>query len=46
MQNSVTESNWEARDQIDRVVGSVNPILPKRKMIELIIDENDWVKKG
>ena len=46
MQHFITESNWDARELIDKVAGSVSSILPKRKMTGLIIDESGWVKKG
>ena len=46
MQHFITESNWNARELIDKVAGSVSSILPKRKMTGLIIDESGWVKKG
>jgi SRSO17 transposase len=46
MQHFITESNWDARELIDKVAGSVSSILPKRKMTALIIDESGWVKKG
>lgn len=46
MQHFITESNWDARELIDRVAVNVSSILPKRKMTGLIIDESGWVKKG
>ena len=46
MQHFITESNWDARELIDKIAGSVSSILPKRKMTGLIIDESGWVKKG
>jgi len=46
MQHFITESNWDARELIDKVAGSVSFILPKRKMTGLIIDESGWVNKG
>lgn len=46
MQHFITESNWKARELIDKVAVSVSSILPKRKMTGLIIDESGWVKKG
>jgi SRSO17 transposase len=46
MQHFISESNWNARELIDKVAGSVSSILPKRKMTGLIIDESGWVKKG
>ena len=46
MQHFITESNWDARELIDKVAVSISSVLPKRKMTGLIIDESGWVKKG
>ena len=46
MQHFITESNWDARELIDRIAVNVSKLLPKRKMTGLIIDESGWVKKG
>ena len=40
MQHFITESNWDARELIDRIAVNVSKLLPKRKMTGLIIDES------
>ena len=46
MQHFITESNWDARQVIDKVARTVSSVLPRRKMTALIIDESGWIKKG
>jgi hypothetical protein len=35
MQHFITESNWDARQVIDKVARTVSSVLPKRKMTAL-----------
>jgi SRSO17 transposase len=46
MQHFITESNWDAREVINKAAKDVSSTLPKRKLTGLIIDESGWVKKG
>ncbi len=46
MQHFITESNWDARELINKVATEVSKALHTRKLTGLIIDESGWVKKG
>ncbi len=46
MQHFITESNWNGREEIDKVAKDVSTSLPKFKLTGMVIDESGWVKKG
>jgi len=46
MQHFISDSNWDAREVIDKSSIETSQALPKQKLTGLIIDETGTVKKG